>query len=220
MISHPDYVHIPIPTEVPGETASKKRGRPSASKLNNLLHNDAIPLLQKRGLVAETLSVDSISWQGIIRLPESSESSAERVAEIKEISGQYRMMHITCVSSVSSLSLLTIRDNQLRIVPQKSRGAGLLSLTGDSAFDKNMSDAAKQLNLHLNNHGLWSWHSNSNDSLENAYRGSGSSPGHWRLVKSATEHDIFEELGMDFIEPEKRNFLFVSGKRRRKSTVI
>lgn len=92
-------------------------------------------------------------------------------------------------------------------------------MTGDSAFDKNISDAAKQLNLHLNNYGLWSWHSNGNDSLEDAYQGSGSS-GHWRLVKSATEHDIFEELGMDFIEPEKRNFLFVSGKHRRKSTAI
>jgi DNA polymerase beta len=88
----------------------------------------------------------------------------------------------------------------------------LLSLTGDSAFDKTMSDAAKQLNLHLDNHGLWSWHSNDNDSLEDK---GPSSTGHWRLVKSATENDIFEELGMDFIEPEKRNFLFVSGKRRR-----
>ena len=84
-------------------------------------------------------------------------------------------------------------------------------MTGDSAFDKHMSEAAKQLNRHLNNHGLWSWHSDDNDSLWN---GPGSS-GHWRLVKSATEHDIFEDLGMDFIEPKKRNFLFVSGKRRR-----
>lgn len=85
-----------------------------------------------------------------------------------------------------------------------------------------MSDAAKQLNLHLNHHGLWSWHSNDNDyPLEDELEGSDSSPsGHWRLVKSETEHDIFEELGMDFVEPEKRNFLFVSGKRRRKSSVI
>ena len=82
-----------------------------------------------------------------------------------------------------------------------------------------MSDAAKQLNLHLNNHGLWSWQSDGNDSLEDAFKGLGSS-GHWRLVKSATESDIFEELGMDFIEPEKRNFLFVSGKRRRNTTVF
>ncbi|KAF8798919.1 Nucleotidyltransferase [Phlegmacium glaucopus] len=206
MISHPDYVHIPLPTEPPGETVSKKRGRPSASssKLNNLLHNDAVPLLQKRGLVVESLSVNSMSWQGIVRLPvmaESSASSAERIAAIKEISGQYRMMHIT-------------------IVPQKSRGIGLLSLTGDSAFNKYMSDTAKQLNLHLNNHGLWSWHSNDNGSLEDAFDGSGSSSGHWRLVKSATEHDVFEELGLDFIEPEKRSFLFVSGRRKRKSTNI
>jgi DNA polymerase beta len=201
MILHPDYVHIPLPTKkVPGATAPKKQGRPSTLSLkNNLLHNDVIPLLRKRGLVAETLSVNSISWQGIVRLPELSESSAQRLLAIKEISGQYRLIHIT-------------------IVPQKSRGAALLSLTGDSAFDKNMSDAAKRLNLHLNNHGLWSWHSNGNPP-EDASQGSGSS-GHWRLLKSATEHDIFEELGMDFVEPEKRNFLFVSGKRRQKTTAI
>ena len=111
-------------------------------------------------------------------------------------------------------------DNHFRIVPQKSRGAGLLSLTGDNAFNKNISDTAKKLSLHLNNHGLWSWHSNDNSSLKDAFEGLGTSPGHWRLVKSATEHDIFEELGMDFIEPEKRNFLFVSGRRGRRSTII
>ena len=94
MISHPDYVDIPPPTEPPGEPMSKKRRKPSAL---NLLHDDVIPLLQKHGLVAETASVNSISWQGIVRLPESSESSAERIAAIEEISGNYRIMHITCV---------------------------------------------------------------------------------------------------------------------------
>ena len=82
-----------------------------------------------------------------------------------------------------------------------------------------MSDAAKELNLHLDNHGLWRWHADDSGSLEDAWKGSGSS-GHWRLVKTATENDIFEELGMDFIEPEKRNFLFVSGKRTRRGATV
>ena len=94
MISHPDYVDIPLP-ESPNKTVSKKRRRASTF---NLLHDDVIPLLQKKGLVAETVgSINSISWQGIVRLPESSESSAERLAAIEEISGHYRIMHITCV---------------------------------------------------------------------------------------------------------------------------
>jgi hypothetical protein len=107
MISHPDYVHIPLPTELPGETTSKKRSPSTpSSKSNNILHNNVIPLLRTRGLIAETISVNvnSISWQGIIRLPlmpTSSESNAERIAAIEEISGQYRMMHITCVPSIS-----------------------------------------------------------------------------------------------------------------------
>lgn len=99
MISHPDYVDIPLPTDPPGETVSKKRRKPSS-----LLNDDVIPMLQKSGLVAETVSINSISWQGIVRLPESSESSAERIAAIKEISGQYRIMHTTCVLSGPLLS--------------------------------------------------------------------------------------------------------------------
>lgn len=75
-----------------------------------------------------------------------------------------------------------------------------------------MSSAAEKLNLHLDNHGLWSWqydhYDDDNVTPEDAWKIS-DSPGHWRLVKSATENDIFEELGMDFIEPDKRNFLFV-----------
>ena len=71
MISHPDYVDIPLPTELPGETMSKKRGRPSAF---NLLHDDVIPLLQKNGLIAETVSVNATSWQGMVRLPTMLES--------------------------------------------------------------------------------------------------------------------------------------------------
>lgn len=115
MISHPDFVHIPLPTELPCERVPRKRGRPSpsSSKLNNLLHNDAIPLLQKRGLVAESLSVNSISWQGIVRLPDmagSLASSAERIAAIKEISGQYRIMHITCVPSHNGWFPIIIAD--------------------------------------------------------------------------------------------------------------
>ena len=94
MISHPEYVDIPVPTDPPGKTMSKKRKKPSTP---NLLHDDVIPLLRKNGLVAETVSINPISWQGIVRLPESSESSAERIAAIEEISGQYRIMHIMCV---------------------------------------------------------------------------------------------------------------------------
>jgi DNA polymerase beta len=102
-----------------------------------------------------------------------------------------------------------------------------------------MTDTAKKLKLHLNSHGLWSWHSNENDSLEDvwidsledangndsledAYQDSGPS-GHWRLMKCETEHDIFKELGMDFVEPEKRNFLFMwkrVGKSKSKSKDI
>ena len=101
MISHPDYVDIPLPTEPP---TSKKRKQSAF----NLLQNDVIPSLQKNGLVAETVSINSMSWQGIVRLPESSESRAKRIAAIEEISGQYRLMHITCVLFILLLPLTSL----------------------------------------------------------------------------------------------------------------
>jgi len=39
--------------------------------------------------------------------------------------------------------------------------------------------------------------------------------GYWELVKAETEEEILKELGMEWVEPEKRNFEFVVGKTSR-----
>lgn len=38
--------------------------------------------------------------------------------------------------------------------------------------------------------------------------------GFWELVRATTEEEILSELGMEYIEPEKRNFEFLSLKKR------
>ena len=76
----------------------------------------------------------------------------------------------------------------------------------------------------LNEYGLWKWTNSLSDSEtttgdDNAEDSSYDSPrkerGYWSLVTSYTEEGIFEELGIDFIEPGKRNFSFISAKRKR-----
>ena len=106
-------------------------------------------------------------------------------------------------------------------VSHKSRGASLLILTGDADFNKHISSQASRCGMLFNEHGLWKW--NLNDVLpppctsEEEDNGESLEKGYWSLVKSSSEEDLFEELGLDFIEPEKRNFSFVSGKRIRKT---
>ena len=63
--------------------------------------------------------------------------------------------------------------------------------------------AAKQ-GLLLNKVGLWRPLGGNGD-------GDGDGP-HWEMLPSETEEQIFDELGVDFIEPEKRNHAFLTSK--------
>lgn len=50
--------------------------------------------------------------------------------------------------------------------------------------------------MHLNEWGLWKWESTQSDSEDGA----------WALVAGSDEEAIFTEIGLDYVEPEKRNF--------------
>jgi DNA polymerase beta len=67
---------------------------------------------------------------------------------------------------------------------------------------------ALNLGLHLNEFGLWRWQENEANPDKNGY---------WELVKAETEEDVLEELGIEWIAPERRNFSFIVGK---KATII
>ncbi|KDR82858.1 hypothetical protein GALMADRAFT_88601 [Galerina marginata CBS 339.88] len=216
MISHPDFVHVPLPTEQYPDTISlqkdvakkRPRGRRKNEEKTNLLQTDIIPLLQQRGLIAETLSSSNFkSWDGIIRLPGQQEewgARTERISAIDNTEGHFRKMTI-------------------HFVPQKSRGSSLICLTGDGDFEKDIVYRARQRGMLFNEYGIWKWTThpptgpepNEPQAETPNVVADNAEAGFWSLVKSATEEDIFKELGMDFIDPTRRNFSYVSGKARK-----
>jgi DNA polymerase beta len=102
-------------------------------------------------------------------------------------------------------------------VPVKSRGAALLAHTGDVEFNKHLRAKALGMGMELNEYGLWRWQADANrlesrddedDALQEDW-------GFWELVRAETEEEILSEVGMPYVEPEKRNFKFVVGRGAR-----
>lgn len=93
------------------------------------------------------------------------------------------------------------------MVAQKSRGAALLALTGDTEFNRDLRIRATKIGMQLNEFGLWRWNESEGTEEE------GNEGGFWELVRAETEEEVLRELGMEYIEPTKRNFALVSGKR-------
>lgn len=90
----------------------------------------------------------------------------------------------------------------------------MLALTGDIEFNRDIRTKASNLGMHLNEFGLWRWQSNgSGDDVETGAEVP--EKGYWELVKADTEEEILNELGMEFVEPTKRNFTFVVGKSKK-----
>lgn len=106
IVSHPDFVHVPLPLDPPPHipaksktTIKKKSGRRRKDEdiRTNLLHTDILPVLQQQGLISETLSSRFISWQGVIRLPGPETSWGSRIHRISAVEnndGEYRKMSI------------------------------------------------------------------------------------------------------------------------------
>jgi DNA polymerase beta len=92
-------------------------------------------------------------------------------------------------------------------VPLKSRGAALLALTGDAEFVRHIRGKAISLGMHLNEFGLWRWQANG------TAKDTPSKDGFWELVRAESEEQILRELGMEYVEVEKRNFGFVVGRK-------
>ena len=83
---------------------------------------------------------------------------------------------------------------QHSFAPKKCQGAARLALTGDLEFVKDVCDRAHRLALHFNEYGLWKWCDEER----------------WEFMHGDNEEDIFRELGMEYILPDRRNFGFLS----------
>ncbi|KAG2066693.1 Nucleotidyltransferase [Suillus decipiens] len=196
MLTHPSHVHVPTP---PSKNGSISQGmnsvpfRTSSKKLreaqDSLLMRDVVCPLESRGLIVEALSQGSRRWQGVIRLPERTadgafEERSQRIERIREKQGLYIRL-------------------DLNLAPMKSKGAALLTLTGDKEFNLDIRTKAARLGLLLNEFGLWRW--TSDPSLpEDA------GEGYWTFVEGENEDAVLRELGMDYVEPIKRNFAYLT----------
>jgi DNA polymerase/3'-5' exonuclease PolX len=85
-------------------------------------------------------------------------------------------------------------------------------MTGDVEFVRYMRSQASKAGARLNDHGLWrrpkdwTWseQSDTKDDTE------------WELVETTGEEDVFKELGLDPVEPARRNLRYIvpSSSRR------
>ena len=95
-------------------------------------------------------------------------------------------------------------------------------MTGDQEFVKYVRQRALSLGLHLDEFGLWKWHSvesaESTEEQNTPATTEGQDPektgGYWELLKVSTEEDIFALLDMEYVEPHRRNFGYLKLKRR------
>ncbi|KAG2051587.1 Nucleotidyltransferase [Suillus hirtellus] len=196
MLTHPSHVHVPTPPSKNGSVAqgiSRTPFHTSSRKLrevqDSLLLRDVVFPLESRGLIAETLSPGSKKWQGVIRLPERTvdgtwEERSQRIERIREQQGLYIRL-------------------DLNLAPVKSKGAALLALTGDKVFNIDIRTKAAQLGLLLDEFGLWRW--TSDPSLP-----ADAEEGYWTFVEGESEDAVLRELGMNYVEPIKRNFAYLS----------
>ncbi|KIL68006.1 hypothetical protein M378DRAFT_159259 [Amanita muscaria Koide BX008] len=219
VLLHPNHVNVPIPAPpnspnpprpprlLSRSPAVRQRYLSVANKLPNPLHGDAVPNLQNRGLICETMKVGDRTWDGIIRIPELVESARketaswgdrhERIMAIAQMKGAFRQMSIV-------------------LTPQKSRAATMLAMTGDPEFVKYMRYKALSLELYLDEFGLWRWHSRSSDvDPPSAEKTDQNMDGYWELVQVSTEEDIFSVLGMEYVPPARRTFGFLKVNTKR-----
>jgi DNA polymerase beta len=220
---HPNHVYIPTPSP-PSPVSKPNSKRVTTARLKSafqskytsvaerdqsILLKDVVQPLESRGLIAATISSGTQKWQGIVRVPQKNgdwEPDWQRKDGIAQHLGKFRRMDLKFVHlGIPTILKLTLNFHSLpSLVPLKSRGAALLALTGDVQFNREIRTRAVSLGLHLNEFGLWRWQENETDPDKKGY---------WELVKAETEEDVLQELGMEWIIPERRNFSFIVGKK-------
>jgi DNA polymerase beta len=103
---HPRHVHVPVPNISPPQLSLKSRIFNKAiravyvraeDKKSSPLHNDVVPSLTERGILAASLSEGPKKWQGIVRIPEKDEldnGRHHRLAAIAEGTGTYKRIDL------------------------------------------------------------------------------------------------------------------------------
>jgi DNA polymerase beta len=116
----------------------------------------------------------------------------------------------------------------ISLAPPKSCGAAQIILTGDEEFVRIARLAAARHGMYLDEYGLWRWHSSEEASLESQSdadadvvdpdveerRRRWRPNGYWELVEGENEDRILDELELGSIAPQRRNFRFLTSRKR------
>lgn len=81
----------------------------------------------------------------------------------------------------------------IRVVPEKSFGAALMYFTGSTGFNTEMRKWCKKHGLTLNEYGLYTFHREDSEMIKD------------ERTASETEEEIFDALGLPFVEPQNRS---------------
>ncbi|KAI0696253.1 hypothetical protein BC835DRAFT_1342977 [Cytidiella melzeri] len=191
-----EYVPSPASTTTHGNHTVKnvegKEGNPIAEMLG---------VLRRRGIIAADFRVTSYKWTGVLRIPWRSEngdweSQSDRLKGVQKRTGEFKRVDIV-------------------FAPVKSRGAAMITATGDDSFVADVRKKARHLGLYFNEFGLWQFHPEKPDSHEGKKK---KLPGTWEHLPLQSEEEIFAKLGIDWLDPEKRNFeVPADGKLKKRS---
>ncbi|KAG6876637.1 hypothetical protein C0993_001635 [Termitomyces sp. T159_Od127] len=224
LIIHPDMHHITPPPPPPAGYFQPLHSETLTSimSLRDVhLHNTIMPLLKERGLAFAPRINKWCSWTGILRLPkrgacgEAWETSRQMLKGIKNGDGEF------------------VRG-RIFLLPSKSRGAAMLFYTGSQVFLRLVKYKAAQLGLYFDQTGLWRWHPAPSEetvgkvlefdydmeedeeeskpkpirggrrNLERELVNGRRANGFWQLLPSTNEEVILEQLGIDYVIPERR----------------
>jgi len=147
--------------------------------------------LQDLGILSEPMHPGATKWEGWLRIPDRNgegmtwESRPNRREGLANKTGTF------------------IRVD-FNYAPKGSKGAALLALTGDRDFFSDIQSRAAKLGMYLNEYGLWKWDSTDSSSMDR---------GEWTFIEGRDEEAILKEIGIEYVEPEKRNFSFLKPGR-------
>ncbi|KAH9959795.1 hypothetical protein BC827DRAFT_1134175, partial [Russula dissimulans] len=196
------------------------------------LLQDVVRPLNGAGLLAATIASSPLKWRGVSLLPLRAHAGfgtnvndtpggawqevGDRLMDIRATRGKYVRL-------------------DLSLAPLKSRGAAQIIMTGDEEFVRTARLAAARHGMYLDEYGLWRWHSSEEAALESQshlqsnadatagvqeqQNGPGAGPGvaaagYWELVEGESEDRILDELELASIAPHRRNFRFLTSKKR------
>ena len=138
--------------------------------------------LRARGVVTDDLSMGTVSWMGVARLPDSRERLAPTTTDGAEGDGAVAV--VTPKRLHRRMDIKTYTPDEMPFA--------LLYFTGSGYFNRSMrtwADKAKGLSLH--------------DRGFNLVRGNDMTA--VRDAKFRDERDVFEYLGLEYVPPEDRS---------------